>query len=514
MYLDEESKKEFCNRPKIEGLLQKYCKFMPIPIAFGKVEEYKDGKMVETDKDNIINDTTPLWTKLPGDITHEEYMEFYKKLYPMQDEPLFYIHLNVDYPFNLTGILYFPKIKDKMEISKNKIQLYCNQMFVTDSVEGIVPEFLTLLYGVIDSPDIPLNVSRSYLQSDSNVKKISSYITRKVADRLEEIYKNDKVTYEERWDNLKLFIEYGMLTDEKFCERAMNFALFKTTDDKYFNYEEYRALISPEQTDKNNKVVYLYATDAVAQYSYIEAAKNKGYHVLIFDCQLDSHFVNLLETKIKDSKFARVDSESIDKLIEKDKQEKPQLPDGLERDMRIAFESILPKGYHYMVEMDNLGVTAPPILITQSEFMRRYREMSAMNGGLNFYGAMPESYSVTLNYENPIIKKIIEDKDAKTSKELSPIDDEIRLKDADLKAWEEKIKDKKEEEIEVADKDNKEALGKEISNLNDQRKVIIDKFATDNVLMQQITDLALLSNNMLKGKDLHNFIHRSLDILK
>ena len=477
LYLDDESK-EFAGKSKINELLNKYCKFMPVPIAFGKEEEWKDGKYEETDKDKIINDSTPLWSKTPSEITHEEYMEFYRKLYPMQEDPLFYIHLNVDYPFNLTGILYFPKIKDRMDISKNKIQLYCNQMFVTDSVENIVPDFLTLLYGVIDSPDIPLNVSRSYLQSDSNVKKISSYITRKVADRLDEISRNEKEQFHEKWDNLKLFIEYGMLSDEKFYDKAVKFALMKTVDGKYFKYDEFKTLIEGEQTDKNNKLVYLYTTDPVAQYSYIEAAKNKGYQVLVFDSQLDAHFVNLLETKFENSTFARVDADSIDNLIQKDNKEKPVLKEGMEGDLGFAFEAVLPEGAHYQVQVDNLGATAAPIMITQSEFMRRYREMSALNGGLNFYGSMPDSYTVTLNYENPIIKDIIDSMEGETA-----------CKVADIKG-------ETDEEKTAA------------------RKAIMSDFAKGNDLMKQTVDLALLSNNMLKGKELHDFIQRSLEMLK
>ena len=477
LYLDDESK-EFAGKSKVNELLNKYCKFMPVPIAFGKEEEWKDGKYVDTDNDKIINDSTPLWSKTPSEITHEEYMEFYRKLYPMQEDPLFYIHLNVDYPFNLTGILYFPKIKDRMDISKNKIQLYCNQMFVTDSVENIVPDFLTLLYGVIDSPDIPLNVSRSYLQSDSNVKKISSYITRKVADRLDEISRNEKEQFQEKWDNLKLFIEYGMLSDEKFYDKAVKFALMKTVDGKYFKYDEFKTLIEGEQTDKNNKLVYLYTTDPVAQYSYIEAAKNKGYQVLVFDSQLDAHFVNLLETKFENSTFARVDADSIDNLIQKDNKEKPVLKEGMEGDLGFAFEAVLPEGAHYQVQVDNLGATAAPIMITQSEFMRRYREMSALNGGLNFYGSMPDSYTVTLNYENPIIKDIIDSMEGETA-----------CKVADIKG-------ETDEEKTAA------------------RKAIMSDFAKGNDLMKQTVDLALLSNNMLKGKELHDFIQRSLEMLK
>ncbi len=513
LYLDDESK-EFAGKSKVNELLNKYCKFMPVPIAFGKEEEWKDGKYVDTDKDKIINDSTPLWSKTPSEITPDEYMEFYRKLYPMQDDPLFYIHLNVDYPFNLTGILYFPKIKDRMDISKNKIQLYCNQMFVTDSVENIVPDFLTLLYGVIDSPDIPLNVSRSYLQSDSNVKKISTYITKKVADRLDEISRNDKEAFQEKWDNLKLFIEYGMLSDDKFYEKAQKFALMKTTEGKYFKYEEFKTLIEAEQTDKNKKLVYLYTTDPVAQYSYIEAAKNKGYQVLVFDSQLDAHFVNLLESKFKDSTFARVDADSIDNLIQKDDKQKPVLKEGQEKDLGYAFESVLPEGAHYHVQVDNLGATTAPIVITQSEFMRRYREMSALNGGLNFYGSMPDSYTITLNYENPIMRSIIDSLEGETAYKVSDIQARSDEAQKNLKTIEDRNKDVKAEDIPVADKDGKEKLNKEIEELTAERKSLMEEFAKGNDLMKQTVDLALLSNNMLKGKELHAFIQRSLDLLK
>ena len=395
-------------------------------------------------------------------------MNFYRELYPMQDDPLFYIHLNVDYPFNLTGILYFPKIKDKLEVTKNKIQLYCNQVFVTDSVDNIVPDFLTLLHGVIDSPDIPLNVSRSYLQSDSNVKKISTYITKKVADRLEEIYKNEKVDYEQKWDNLKLFIEYGMLSDEKFCDRALKFALFKNCDGKYFGYEDYKKGIEVEQKDKDGKLVYLYATDSVEQYQYIEVAKNRGYDVLLFDCQLDAHFVNLLESKFENSTFVRVDSDSIDKLIKKTDVAEPVLTDEQKKDLTSIFESILPEDNKYSVVAENLGENGAPILITQSEFMRRYRDMSALGGGMNFYGEMPKSFNIGVNMEHPIIKRIMDQKS----------------------------------EIEI-----EEGLAE------DKRKELMQEFAKDNVLLHQVVDLALLANNMLKGKDLSEFIKRSIEVL-
>lgn len=515
LYLDDESA-EFADKTRINTLLTKYCKFMPVPIAFGKEQEWKDGKYVDTDKDKIINDTEPLWTKTPSSIKDEEYMEFYRKLYPMQDDPLFYIHLNVDYPFHLTGILYFPKIKDNMDVTRNKIQLYSNQMFVTDSVENIVPDFLTLLYGVIDSPDIPLNVSRSYLQADSNVKKIASYITRKVADRLEEIYKNDKAVFESKWDNLKLFIEYGMLSDEKFFDRAKNFALMKTADGKYYNYNEYKAIIEPEQTDKNKKIVYLYATDPVAQYTYIEDAKNKGYQVLVFDSQLDAHFVNLLESKLENAKFARVDSDSIDRLVEKESKEKPALREGLETQLNWAFEAILPKDNNYTVKVDNLGVTSMPVLITQSEFMRRYKEMSAMGGGMNFMGTMPDHYEITLNYESPLIGKVITYLDAATvgNEKFKEIDAKEEESKKALKEVEDATKDKKPEEITTEQKDKKESCNKEIEGFDKEKREIVETFAKGDKLLKQLTDLALLSNNMLKGKDLHEFIKRSVDLLK
>ncbi len=513
LYLDDDSK-EFAGKAKVNELLNKYCKFMPVAIAFGKKEEWKDGKYVDTEEDKIVNDTAPLWAKTPSEIKEEEYLEFYHKLYPMQDDPLFYIHLNVDYPFNLTGILYFPKIKEKMEITRNKIQLYCNQMFVTDSVENIVPDFLTLLHGVIDSPDIPLNVSRSYLQEDANVKKISTYITKKVADRLEEISKNDKESFEAKWDNLKLFIEYGMLSDEKFFDRAKKFALLKSVEGKYFNYEDYRKLIEGEQTDKENKVVYLYSTDPVAQYTYIEDAKNKGYQVLLFDSNLDAHFVSLLENKLENAKFVRVDADSIDKLIDKGDKEPLKLSDRESKEISYIFESVLPEGANYNVQVENLGETSAPIVITQSEFMRRYKEMSALGGGLNFYGEMPDSYNVLLNYEHPLIKKVIEMKELQTKSFTDTINAKLDAANSSLNEIDERNKDKKYDEIPTADKDEKNSLNKEIESLNEQCKDAMVKFAGNNTLVKQLADLALLSNNMLKGKELHSFIKRSLEILK
>ncbi|MCR5325677.1 MAG: molecular chaperone HtpG [Bacteroidales bacterium] len=411
LHLDDESAEEFGTKGKIRSLLDKYCKFMPVPVVFGKKTEWKDGKSVETGEDDVINSIEPIWTKAPSELKDEDYLNFYKALYPMDEEPMFWIHLNVDYPFNLTGVLYFPKIKERMAIDRNKIQLYCNQMFVTDHVDNIVPDFLTLLHGVIDSPDIPLNVSRSYLQSDANVKKISTYITKKVADRLEEIFKEQRTQFEEKWDNIKLFIEYGMLSDEKFCERALNFALFKNTDGKYFCFEDYRKAIEGTQTDKDKKVVYLYATDAEAQYGCIEAAKNLGYDVLLMDCELDSHFVNMLEQKLKDARFARVDSDTPDNLIPKEEKVKPEMSDDDKKALEELFKGVLPEGADYRVEPENLGAENAPVVLTQSEFMRRWREMSALGGGMNFYGSMPESYDVKVNMENPLIARIWADRE-------------------------------------------------------------------------------------------------------
>ena len=463
LYLDDDSA-EYAEKSRIEGLLSKYCKFMPVPIVFGKEQEWKDGKYVDTGKDRIINNIEPLWTKAPSDLKEEDYKAFYKALYPMNEEPLFYIHLNVDYPFNLTGILYFPKIKERVAIDRNKISLYCNRMFVTDHVDNIVPDFMTLLHGVIDSPDIPLNVSRSYLQSDENVKKISTYITKKVADRLEEIFKDERPELEKKWDNLKLFIEYGMLSDEKFCDRALKFALLKNTDGKFFSFDEYKEAIKGAQTDKDKKVVFLYATSVEDQYRFIEDAKNKGYDVLLFDCELDSHYVNLLERKIEDSRFARVDSDSVERLIQKEERVKPEMTEDARYDLENLFKAVLPEGNDYYVEGDNLGENEAPILITQNEFMRRYREMSALGGGMNFYGEMPKSYNITVNMENPLVARVLEGKPS-----------------GDVKS--------------------------------DEHKAEIKAFAEGNELLHQIVDLALLANGMLKGKALSEFISRSRKVV-
>ena len=486
-----EDEKEYAERGRIQSLLNKYCKFMPVPVIFGKQQEWKDGKYVDTDKDNVINKVEPLWAKKPADLKDEDYKEFYRALYPMAEEPLFHIHLNVDYPFNLTGILYFPKIKNNMDVSRNKIQLYCNQMFVTDSVDNIVPDFLTLLHGVIDSPDIPLNVSRSYLQSDSNVKKISTYITKKVADRLDEIFRNERTQFEEKWDNLKLFIEYGMLSDEKFCDRAMKFALLKNTDDKYFSIEDYKKAIEGEQTDKDNKTVFLYATDKESQYSFIEAAKSKGYDVLLMDCQLDSHFVNLLETKIENARFARVDSDSVENLIPKSEKIRPELSETEQDDLSVIFKSVLPKENEYYVEADNLGEDAAPILITQSEFMRRYREMSAMGGGMNFYGEMPSMYNIIVNMQNPLVARIMASKVA----DVAPAQ---VIPDAASDASE----------------DVKRTVAEAKETAAASHKADLEAFAADNEILKQITYLALLANGMLKGKELSDFIARSAKVVE
>ena len=491
LYLDDEAAKDYGTKGKIQQLLDKYCKFMPVPVVFGKEQEWKDGKYVDTDKDNVINKIEPLWTRKPSELKEEDYMKFYRDLYPMKEDPLFYIHLNVDYPFNLTGILYFPKIKDRIAIEKNNIQLYCNQMFVTDHVENIVPDFLTLLHGVIDSPDIPLNVSRSYLQADENVKKISTYITKKVADRLEEIFKNEREAWEKKWDNLKLFIEYGMLSDEKFCERALKFALLKNTDGKYFSLEDYRKAIAENQTDKDKKVVYLYATDTDEQYAFIEAAKNKGYDVLLMDCELDSHYVNLLEQKIPDTRFARVDSDTIDNLIPKNEKVKPEMAQSDKDDLSAMFKAVLPKGNDYFVEADNLGENAAPVVITRNDFMRRYREMSAMGGGMNFYGSIPESFNITVNLENPVMAGIVTDAKSK----ITPMQE--------LPA--EPGKDATDEE--------KKRVNDERQSIKNAHEAIVNEYAAGNDILKQVIDLALLSNGLLKGKALSDFIARSEKVI-
>lgn len=508
--------KEFLQKSKIEDLLNKYCKFMAVPIAFGKKTEWKDGKNVETDEDNIINNVEPLWTKAPSTLKDEDYKSFYRTLYPMQDEPLFWIHLNVDFPFNLTGILYFPRIKNNIDMQRNKIQLYCNQVFVTDQVEGIVPEFLTLLHGVIDSPDIPLNVSRSYLQSDSNVKKISTYITKKVADRLNSIFKENRKEYEEKWDDLKLFINYGMLSQEDFYDRAKDFALFKDVDGKYFTFEEYKTLIKDNQTDKDGNLVYLYANNKEEQYSYIEAAKEKGYSVLIMDGQLDTPMVNMLEQKLEKSRFTRVDSDIIDRLIVKEDAKKTELTKEQTDNLSQVFRSQMPKldKTEFMLEVQALGENSKPVMITQNEWMRRMKAMSQFQQGMNFYGQMPDSYSIVLNSDHSLVKKVLEDSEAHTSEALKPILAEIRGQEARLAALHQEQTKKKPEEITQEEKDDVHNTEKAIQDEKAKRDEIVANYAKDNSIVHQLIDLALLQNGMLKGAALEAFLKRSVDLIK
>lgn len=508
--------KESLQKNKIEDLLNKYCKFMAVPVAFGKKTEWKDGKNVETDEDNIINNVEPLWTKTPSTLKDEDYKSFYRTLYPMQDEPLFWIHLNVDFPFNLTGILYFPRIKNNIDMQRNKIQLYCNQVFVTDQVEGIVPEFLTLLHGVIDSPDIPLNVSRSYLQSDSNVKKISTYITKKVADRLNSIFKENRKEYEEKWDDLKLFINYGMLSQEDFYDRAKDFALFKDVDGKYFTFEEYKTLIKDNQTDKDGNLVYLYANNKEEQYSYIEAAKEKGYSVLVMDGQLDTPMVNMLEQKLEKSRFTRVDSDIIDRLIVKEDAKKTDLTKEQTDNLSQVFRSQMPKldKTEFMVEVQALGENSKPVMITQNEWMRRMKAMSQFQQGMNFYGQMPDSYSIVLNSDHSLVKKVLEDSEVHTSETLKPILAEIRGQEARLAALHQEQTKKKPEEITQEEKDDVHNTEKAIQDEKAKRDEIVANYAKDNSIVHQLIDLALLQNGMLKGAALEAFLKRSVDLIK
>ncbi|MCD6202441.1 MAG: molecular chaperone HtpG [Bacteroidales bacterium] len=512
LYFDDESK-EFLEESRIEEILNKYCRYLPVEIAFGKEKEWKDGKMIETGKDRIINNTRPIWIRKPSELKHEDYINFYKELYPTQEDPLFYIHLNVDYPFTLTGILYFPKIKNQFEIQKNKIQLYCNQVFVTDSVEGIVPEFLTLLHGVLDSPDIPLNVSRSYLQSDSNVKKISSHITRKVADRLQDIFKNDRKEFEKKWDDLKLFIEYGMMTEDKFYEKAGKFALLKNTEGKYFTFEEYKNLIRENQTDKHKNLIYLYATDKEEQYTFIDAARSKGYDVLLMDGQLDVHFLNHLETKFKDSRFVRVDSDVIDKLIEKEDLGESKLTEEEKEDLREVFLSAIPERDKFMVVFENLSETDSPVMITQSEFMRRMKDMSALGGETGIYGNLPDSFNLVINANHPLVKKVMEEKEKKTGTRISKIKEKIEPLKKTREELEKANKDKKEEEIPQADKDRISELEKKIGEYDEKRKTILRDYAAKSKRVRQMIDLALLANNMLRGEKLNAFVKRSIELL-
>ena len=513
MYIDDDCK-EFLEDTRIETLLKKYCHFLPISIAFGKKKDWKDGKQVDTDEDNIINDTTPLWTKKPADLKDEDYTKFYRELYPMSDEPLFWIHLNVDFPFNLTGVLYFPKVKNSIELQKNKIQLYCNQVFVTDSVEGIVPQFLTLLHGVIDSPDIPLNVSRSYLQSDSNVKKISSYITKKVSDRLQSIFKSDRKDFEQKWDDLKIFISYGMLTEQDYYDKAKTYALLKDTEGKYFTYDEYKTLVKDNQTDKDGTLVYLYAQDRDAQYAYIEAAKNKGYSVLVMDGELDSALLGLLEEKMEKTRFVRVDSDVVDRLINKNKDDKFEDFEGsLITDM---FKTQLPKidKIEFNVQQQAMGAEATPIVITQSEYMRRMKDMARFQQGMNFYGEMPDMMNLVVNTDHPLIKRITEEGESATAEALKPIEAEIKGLTARKDAINQSNKDKKYDEISQESKDELQKVNKDIEAEKQKKTDTIGQYAKDNALVHQLIDLALLQNGLLRGESLTNFVKRSLELIK
>ena len=514
LYIDDENQ-QFLEKQEIQKLLRKYCRYLPIPIVFGKETEWKDGKEVDTEKDNIINETNPLWTRKPADLTEEDYREFYRDLYPMSDEPLFHIHLNVDYPFNLTGILYFPKIRNNIEVQKNKIQLYCNQVYVTDSIESIVPEFLTLLHGVIDSPDIPLNVSRSFLQSDSNVKKISNHITKKVADRLEELFKNDRKNFEEKWDNLKLFIEYGMLSEEKFNEKAMKFALLKNSDNKSFTFDEYKELIKANQTDKDGNLIYLYSTNREDQFSFIEAAQNKGYDVLIMNGYFDMHFINHLEQKLEKCRFVRVDSNVPEKLITKEEHQELKLSAEQRDDLIVLFSSQLPNvnKAHFIVTFEGLGEKDSPVLITQHEFMRRMKDMSALGGGMSFYGELPDNYNLVVNGNHPLIERIINEADKELGDKLKSLRGRISSLESRKNELNTAKKDKKEEEIPQAEKEELEDVNKKISEQKSKKEEILKQFATKEKLISQLIDLALLSNNMLKGEALNKFVKRSIELI-
>lgn len=515
LYIDDDCK-EFLEKSKIEELLNKYCKFLPVPVAFGKKTEWKDGKQVDTDEDNIINNVEPLWTKAPSTLKDEDYKSFYRTLYPMQDEPMFWIHLNVDYPFNLTGILYFPRIKSNIDLQRNKIQLYCNQVFVTDQVEGIVPEFLTLLHGVIDSPDIPLNVSRSYLQSDRDVKKISTYITKKVSDRLQSIFKEDRKGYEEKWDDLKLFINYGMLSEESFYDRAKDFALMKDSEGKYFTFDEYRTLIKDNQTDKDGQLVYLYSTDKEEQYSYIESAKAKGYSVMMLDGQLDVPVVSMLEQKLEKSRFTRVDSDIIDRIIAKEDIKKSELNDDERDNLSDVFRSQMPQlpKSEFYVEVQSLGETGSPVVITQNEYMRRMKDMSRFQAGMNFYAQMPDSYNLILNSDHPLIKKVVDDCAANTTEALKPIVSELKGQEARRAALNQSQGKKKPEEITQEEKDDLQNTEKAITEQKDKKKAVLTDYAKGNSIVHQLIDLALLQNGMLKGASLDAFLKRSIELIK
>lgn len=515
LHIDDDCK-EFLEKQKIEELLNKYCKFMAVPVAFGKKTEWKDGKQQETDEDNIINNVEPLWTKAPSTLKDEDYKSFYRTLYPMQDEPLFWIHLNVDYPFNLTGILYFPRIKSNIELQRNKIQLYCNQVFVTDQVEGIVPEFLTLLHGVIDSPDIPLNVSRSYLQSDANVKKISKYITKKVADRLAAIFKENRKDYEEKWDDLKIFIHYGMLSQDDFYDRAKDFALLKDVDGKYFTYEEYQTLIKDNQTDKEGNLVYLYANDKEGEYSYIEAAKAKGYSVLLLDGQLDNPMVSMLEQKLEKTRFSRVDADIVDRLIQKDDKKESELAKDEKDNLEQTFRSQLPKmeKTEFYVDVQALGEQTLPVLITQSEYMRRMKEASKFQAGMTFYAQMPDAFNLVLNSDHPLIKQVLEDGKTACATELQPVESELKGLEARLAALHQSQNGKKQEEISQEEKDDVKNTESALEEQRTKKNNIIATYAAGNKVVHQLIDLALLQNGMLKGAALDSFLKRSVDLIK
>lgn len=515
LHIDDDCK-EFLEKQKIEELLNKYCKFMAVPVAFRKKTEWKDGKQQETDEDNIINNVEPLWTKTPSTLKNEDYKSFYRTLYPMQDEPLFWIHLNVDYPFNLTGTLYFPRIKSNIELQRNKIQLYCNQVFVTDQVEGIVPEFLTLLHGVIDSPDIPLNVSRSYLQSDANVKKISKYITKKVADRLAAIFKENRKNYEEKWDDLKIFIHYGMLSQDDFYDRAKDFALLKDVDGKYFTYEEYQTLIKDNQTDKEGNLVYLYANDKEGEYSYIEAAKAKGYSVLLLDGQLDNPMVSMLEQKLEKTRFSRVDADIVDRLIQKDDKKESELAKDEKDNLEQTFRSQLPKmeKTEFYVDVQALGDQTLPVLITQSEYMRRMKEASKFQAGMAFYAQMPDTFNLVLNSDHPLIKQVLEDGKTACATELQPVESELKGLEARLAALHQSQNGKKQEEISQEEKDDVKNTKSALEEQRTKKNNIIATYAAGNKVVHQLIDLALLQNGMLKGAALDSFLKRSVDLIK
>ena len=514
LYIDDDCK-EFLEEARISALLTKYCRFLPIPVAFGKKKEWKDGKQVETNEDNIINETYPLWTRKPVELKDEDYKKFYQELYPMADEPLFWIHLNVDYPFNLTGILYFPKIKSNIELQRNKIQLYCNQVYVTDSVEGIVPDFLTLLHGVIDSPDIPLNVSRSYLQSDSNVKKISTYISKKVSDRLQAIFKNNRKEFEEKWDDLKIFINYGMLTQEDFYEKANKFALLKDTDGKYYTYEEYQSLIKDNQTDKDGNLIYLYSNNMDEQYSYIDAAKNRGYNILLMDGQLDVAMISMLEQKFEKSRFTRVDSDVIDRLIAKEEHKEANLESNQREILSSVFRSQLPqiKKVEFNVETQALGENGAPIMITQSEYMRRMKEMANIQAGMSFYGEMPNMYNLVLNADHKLVKQVLTDADNSCKAALVPIESEMANLNNRRKELQKAQEGKKTEDIPQAEKDELNDIEKKISDETTKKQAVLGEYANGNKIIHQLIDLALLQNNMLKGEALTNFVKRSIELI-